>query len=79
MARFHAQLLIITFFLNICSYIDIEQTTASDISLASQSSGHSSDRSVFMSTSDGSYNSDHGSGYEDSRESSFVIYEENSD
>lgn len=63
------------------SYFDVEQLTASDVSLpsGSQSSSHTSYQSVFMSTSDGSYNSDQGSGNEDSRESSFVIYEENSE
>ncbi|XP_071719703.1 F-box protein At4g02760-like [Rutidosis leptorrhynchoides] len=62
------------------SYIDAEQTT-SDVSLQLQSptSSYASDASPFMSTSDMSYNSDHGSVNEDSRENSFVRYEENSD
>ncbi|PWA36636.1 RNI-like superfamily protein [Artemisia annua] len=61
------------------SYIEMEQMTASDMSLLSQSSSHTSDQSVFMSTSDGSYNSDYGSVNEDSRENGYVMYEENSD
>ncbi|XP_024974211.1 F-box protein At4g02760-like [Cynara cardunculus var. scolymus] len=65
------------------SYFDVEQLTESDVSLSlssgSHSSSHTAYHSVFMNTSDGSYNSDHGSGNEDSIESSFIIYEENSD
>lgn len=57
----------------------MEQMTASDLSLLSQSSSHTSDQSVFMSTSDGSYNSDYGSVNEDGRENGYIIYEENSD
>nr|XP_043609415.1 F-box protein At4g02760-like [Erigeron canadensis] len=61
------------------SYIEAEQMSASDLSIPSQSTSYASDASVFMSTSDGSYYSDHGSINEDSRESGYVIYEENSE
>ncbi|KAG7025523.1 F-box protein [Cucurbita argyrosperma subsp. argyrosperma] len=64
------------------SYFEIEQMLESeinsDVSLPSQLSGHTSD-SMFMSSSEGSYNSDQGSGNEDGREASYVIYEESSD
>lgn len=51
----------------------------SEISLPSQLSFHSSDGLVFLSTSESSYNSDHGSGNEDGQEANYVIYEESSD
>lgn len=49
----------------------------SDISLISQFSSHTSDGSIFMSTSESSYNSDHGSGNEEGQDA--VIYGESSD
>ncbi|KAA8550855.1 hypothetical protein F0562_002539 [Nyssa sinensis] len=65
------------------SFIEIEQMIGSDInsdiSLSPQLSNHASDGSLFMSSSESSYSSDQGSGTEDSRDSSFVIYEESSD
>ncbi|KAJ7972783.1 F-box family protein [Quillaja saponaria] len=65
------------------SYIEIDQMfdaeLNSEISLPSQLSSHTSDGSMFMSTSDSSYNSDQGSGNEDGRDDSYVIYEESSD
>nr|XP_025642217.1 F-box protein At4g02760 isoform X3 [Arachis hypogaea] len=51
----------------------------SEISLPSQLSSHNSDRSIFLSTSESSYNSDQGSGNEDGQDASYVIYEESSD
>jgi len=51
----------------------------SEISLPSQLSSHTSDGSVFMSTSESSYNSDQGSGNEDGQDANYVIYEESSD
>lgn len=51
----------------------------SDFSMHSQLSSHTSDGSPFIHSSDSSYNSDQGSGNEDSRDSSFIIYEESSD
>ncbi|KAL5561689.1 hypothetical protein UlMin_031436 [Ulmus minor] len=65
------------------SYIEIDQMfdseLNSDISLPSQLSNHTSDGSLFMSFSESSYNSDHGSGNEDGRDAGYVIYEESSD
>lgn len=65
------------------SFVEVEQMTCSDLnsdtSLPLQLSSHTSDGSLFLSTSDSSYNSDQGSGNEDSQESSFVMYEESSD
>ncbi|KAM5563723.1 F-box protein SKIP17 [Rosa sericea] len=51
----------------------------SDISLPSQMSTHTSDGSMFVSFSESSYNSDHGSGNEDALDASYVLYEESSD
>lgn len=51
----------------------------SEISLPSQFSSHTSDASIFMSSSESSYNSDQGSGNEDGRDAGYVIYEESSD
>jgi F-box/leucine-rich repeat protein 2/20 len=66
-----------------CSYIDIDQmldsTQDSEVSLPSQLSSHTSDASMFTSSSESSYNSDQGSGNEDGRDASYVIYEESSD
>lgn len=68
-----------------CSYADIDQMfdsePYSDISLpsASQMSSPSSDGSMFVSFSESSYNSDHGSGNEDARDAGYVIYDESSD
>ncbi|CAK8543466.1 unnamed protein product [Lathyrus sativus] len=60
------------------SYVETFDTDmTSDISLLSQLSSPSSDGSIFMSTSDGSYNSDHGSGNEEGQDA--VIYGESSD
>ncbi|KAF5455024.1 hypothetical protein F2P56_024643 [Juglans regia] len=65
------------------SYIDIDQMLDSgqdsEISLPSQFSSHTSDASIFMSSSESSYNSDQGSGNEDARDAGYVIYEESSD
>ncbi|KAH7517225.1 hypothetical protein FEM48_Zijuj09G0040400 [Ziziphus jujuba var. spinosa] len=65
------------------SYIELDQMFESelnsDISLPSQLSSHTSDGSMFMSFSESSYNSDHGSGNEDVRDAGYVIYEESSD
>ncbi|MED6210341.1 hypothetical protein PIB30_063245 [Stylosanthes scabra] len=62
------------------SYIDSFDTDMnSEISLPSQLSSHTSDRSIFLSTSESSYNSDQGSGNEDGQDASYVIYEESSD
>uniref|UniRef100_A0A803NRJ4 F-box domain-containing protein n=1 Tax=Cannabis sativa TaxID=3483 RepID=A0A803NRJ4_CANSA len=65
------------------SYIEIDQMFESelnsDISLPSQLSSHTSDGSMFMSFSESSYNSDHGSGNEDGRDAGFVVFEESSD
>ncbi|KAA8543246.1 hypothetical protein F0562_021259 [Nyssa sinensis] len=65
------------------SFIEIDQMigsdVSSDISLSSQLSSHTSDVSLFMSSSESSYSSDQGSGNEDGRDASFVIYEESSD
>ncbi|XP_027351770.1 F-box protein At4g02760-like [Abrus precatorius] len=59
------------------SYIEtFDADMNSEISLPSQSSGHTS---LFMSTSESSYNSDQGSGNEDSQDANYVIYEESSD
>lgn len=67
----------------LCSYADIDQMfdsePYSDISLPSQISSHTSDGSMFVSFSESSYNSDHGSGNEDARDPSYVLYEESSD
>ena len=49
-----------------------------EVSLPSPLSSHMSDGSVFMSTSESSYNSDQSSGNEESRDSGYVVYEENS-
>ncbi|WCJ21543.1 F-box/RNI-like superfamily protein [Euphorbia peplus] len=65
------------------SFIDIEQMMDSELnselSLPSQLSSHSSDGSLFMSTSESSYNSDQSSGNEESRGSGYTVYEESSD
>ncbi|XP_022954019.1 F-box protein SKIP17-like isoform X1 [Cucurbita moschata] len=64
------------------SYFEIEQMLESeinsDISLQSQLSNQTSD-SMFISSSESSYNSDQGSGNEDGRDASYVIFEESSD
>jgi F-box/leucine-rich repeat protein 2/20 len=66
-----------------CSYVDIDQMIDSmqdiEVFLPSQLSSHTSDGSMFMSSSESSYNSDQGSGNEDGRDASYVIYEESSD
>lgn len=68
-----------------CSFIDIEQIVGSeaysDLSSPSHPSSHTSDGSgpLFTSSSESSYNSDQGSGNEDGREASYIIYEESSD
>ena len=51
----------------------------SEISLTSQLSSHTSGGSIFLSTSESSYNSDQGSGNEDGQDASYVIFEESSD
>lgn len=51
----------------------------SEVSLPSQLSSQTLDGSMFMSSSESSYNSDQGSGNEDGRDGSYVIYEESSD
>ncbi|KAI4301248.1 hypothetical protein L6164_034543 [Bauhinia variegata] len=62
------------------SYIEtFDADINSYISLPSQLSSHSSDGSIFMSTSESSYNSDQGSGNEDGQDANYVIYEESSD
>ncbi|KAI4349502.1 hypothetical protein L6164_010085 [Bauhinia variegata] len=62
------------------SYIEtFDAEINSDISLPSQLSSHTSDGSIFMSTSESSYNSDQGSGNEDGQDANYVIYEESSD
>ncbi|XP_062144907.1 F-box protein SKIP17-like [Alnus glutinosa] len=65
------------------SYVDIDQMIDSmqdiEVFLPSQLSSHTSDGSMFMSSSESSYNSDQGSGNEDGRDASYVIYEESSD
>lgn len=67
------------------SFIDIEQIVGSeaysDLSSPSHPSSHTSDGSgpLFTSSSESSYNSDQGSGNEDGREASYIIYEESSD
>lgn len=62
------------------SFIDVEQMIDSElnseVSLPLQLSSHTSDGSLFMSTSESSYNSDQSSGNE---ESGYVVYEESSD
>lgn len=50
-----------------------------DISSPSLPSSHTSDGSIFVSLSEGSYSSDQGSGNEDSQDSSFILFEESSD
>lgn len=66
-----------------CSFADSDQMfdsePYSDISLPSQMSTHTSDGSMFVSFSESSYNSDHGSGNEDALDASYVLYEESSD
>lgn len=68
---------------SLCSFSDIEQIMDSDlnsdVSLPSQLSSHSSDGSLFMSTSESSYNSDQSSGNNESRDSGYAVYEESSD
>ncbi|XP_057484287.1 F-box protein At4g02760-like isoform X2 [Actinidia eriantha] len=65
------------------SFSEIEQMVVSeaysDFSLPSQPSSHTSDGTLFMSSSESSYNSDQGSGNEDCREPGYIIYEESSD
>ena len=63
-----------------CSYIESFDTDMnSEISLPPQWSFHTSDGSMFFSTSESSYNSDQGSGNEDGQDASYVIYGESSD
>ena len=65
------------------SFSEIEQMVVSeaysDFSSPSQPSSHTSDGTLFMSSSESSYNSDQGSGNEDCREPGYIIYEESSD
>ncbi|KAE9611485.1 hypothetical protein Lal_00011511 [Lupinus albus] len=62
------------------SYIDSFDTDCiSEQSLPSQLSFRTSDGSIFLSTSESSYNTDQGSGNEDGQDASHVIYEESSD
>ena len=65
------------------SFSEIEQMVVSeaysDFSSPSQPSSHTSDGTMFMSSSESSYNSDQGNVNEDCREPSYIIYEENSD
>ncbi|PSS06403.1 F-box protein [Actinidia chinensis var. chinensis] len=65
------------------SFSEIEQMVASeaysDFSSPSQPSNHTSDGTMFTSSSEISYHSDQGSGNEDCRESNYIIYEESSD
>ncbi|RDX80633.1 F-box protein, partial [Mucuna pruriens] len=62
------------------SYIEtFDADMNSEISLPSHVSIYSSDGSIFMSTSESSYNSDQGSGNEDGQDANYVIYEESSD
>ncbi|XP_020211194.1 F-box protein At4g02760 isoform X1 [Cajanus cajan] len=62
------------------SYIEsFDADMNSEISLPSQLSSHTSDGSIFLSTSESSYNSDQGSGNEDGQDANYVIYEESSD
>ncbi|KAA0064067.1 F-box protein SKIP17-like isoform X1 [Cucumis melo var. makuwa] len=64
------------------SYFEIEQMLESevnsDVSLPTQLSSDTSD-SMFISSSESSYNSDQGSGNEDGRDAGYVIFEESSD
>ncbi|KAM7521599.1 hypothetical protein LguiA_011501 [Lonicera macranthoides] len=65
------------------SFAEAEEMISSDInsdfSMHSQLSSHTYDGSTFIHSSDSSYNSDQGSGNEDSHDSSFIMYEESSD
>lgn len=61
-----------------CSYMEFDGDD-SDPSVPLHSSSHTSDGSSFMSTSEGSYNSDQGSGNEDAPDANYVVYEESSD
>ncbi|KAK7242999.1 hypothetical protein RIF29_37781 [Crotalaria pallida] len=63
------------------SYMEAFDTDMnSDISLPSQLSSHTSDgSSIFLSTSESSYSSDHGSGNEDGEDASYLIFEQSSD
>ncbi|GFZ04732.1 hypothetical protein Acr_17g0003040 [Actinidia rufa] len=65
------------------SFSEIEQMVASeaysDFSSPSQPSNHTSDGTMFTSSSEIIYHSDQGSGNEDCRESNYIIYEESSD
>ncbi|XP_057438657.1 F-box protein At4g02733 isoform X1 [Lotus japonicus] len=60
------------------SYMEFDADD-SDPSVPLHSSSHTSDGSSFMSTSEGSYNSDQGSGNEDAPDANYVVYEESSD
>ncbi|KAL7226623.1 hypothetical protein ACSBR1_021674 [Camellia fascicularis] len=67
-----------------CSFDVIQHMSGddphSDFSLPSQMSSHTSDgTSLFLSSSESSYNSDQSSGNEDGRDASYLIYEESSD
>lgn len=57
----------------------IDSDLNSEIGLPLHHHGHASDSTVFISSSESSYNSDQGSGNEDSRDSNYIIYEESSD
>ncbi|WOG83683.1 hypothetical protein DCAR_0102860 [Daucus carota subsp. sativus] len=62
------------------SFIEFGQMIGSDdVNVPSQLSCHMSDGSCFVNASDSCYNSDLGSGNEDSHDTSFIIYEESSD
>ncbi|OVA12592.1 hypothetical protein BVC80_9013g48 [Macleaya cordata] len=65
------------------SFMEIEQILESEVnsdaSLPLQISSPTSDSSLFMSSSESSYNSDQGSGNEDGHDGGLVLYEESSD
>lgn len=65
------------------SFIDIDHMADSELnsefSLPSESSSHTSDGSLSMSSSESSYNSDQSSGNEEGQDSGYVVYEESSD
>ncbi|KAL7198776.1 hypothetical protein ACSBR2_021139 [Camellia fascicularis] len=75
---------ILGLFCSFCSFDVIQHMSGddphSDFSLPSQMSSHTSDgTSLFLSSSESSYNSDQSSGNEDGRDASYLIYEESSD
>lgn len=71
------------FFYIVCSFVDVDQMIDSDLntelSLSSELNSHMSNSSIFISSSEGSYHSDQGSGNEDGRDPNYIIYEESSD